>query len=107
MAGPLSKTGKMIQDLKKSRERRERALQLQKPSKLPLKSALNKAGYINENGLDRQDAQLLRNNPRAFQNKADNLVRKNEGKGMQQGIVYKENPLMRAEQRSAKNKKKK
>lgn len=48
----------------------------------------NERGYIVENGLDREDAQLYRNDRAGFRDKVNKMVSDNEMKALKQGQRY-------------------
>jgi len=76
----------------KKKEMEERIV-TPKPRQPGLMAALHTSGVIVENGLDRQDADRYKNDKIGFSHRAQKVVNKNIGEGMQKGIRYRDYPL--------------
>ena len=101
--GPYNELGSMLNRVAEKRKKQQ-AVQRAK-SKLmdrtpgPI-TALNETGYISENGLDREDAQVRTADRRAFQAGVNAMITRNIMNGIRKGQVGKNYPLLEANKRS-------
>lgn len=112
MAGPKSELGKYLEGRRKvneknmkNRKAKEALKNIQTPGGI---SRHNEIGYITENGLrsNRKDAQVYRDDRKAFQNMANDMVIKNEFDNYNRGIVWRDYPADRAAERTKNTKRK-
>lgn len=80
--------------------------EMNRVSRPAMMDRLDRTGYIAENGLNHHDASLLQNNPKAFDNKVNDMIRRNEGKKLTNGQIYKDYALLKANKRADEKKKK-
>ena len=106
---PYSDLGRMLTTARKKKEKKQaqgRAEARLATRRTPTgMSQLNETSYVTENGLDREDARLRRENRKAFRDQVDSMVRRNEMQAMSQGKMYRNYPQLQA-QRNGEQKKK-
>lgn len=97
MAGAKNQLGDMLERMGKQKKtnKSKKSSKLGQTKTPAWMSKRNEIGYIVENGLDRKDADLYREDYNEFRNRIDNMVRNNEGKAMQQGQKSIYYPLLR------------
>ncbi|MBP5727029.1 MAG: hypothetical protein J6Y48_08135 [Clostridia bacterium] len=104
MAGPYNKLGNLMRNLEQKGKKKKASKLGQKYTPAHI-SESNEREYIVENGLDREDAALYRNDREGFRRKVNDMVRQNEATGMKNGMVYTNYGLVRAAQRGENKKK--
>lgn len=103
--GPYNELGSMLQraaEKKKKQQAAQRAKSKLEDRTPGYMRALNEAGYIAENGLDREDAAARRTDRRAFQAGVNGMIRQNEMNAAKKGRMYKNYALLEANRRSKK-----